>query len=163
MWNGGVDRREFLGRTALTTAPWLLGGAAVAAQAGCTPMIHALIVREKAPQNLEFPFGALDRLIIPNDRFYVRNHFAVPRLDLKTWRLRVEGAVKRAIDLEYEELRKLRSVTLTATLECAGNNRGFLVPKARGVAWQLGAVGNAEWTGVPPSAVLERAGVRDDP
>jgi DMSO/TMAO reductase YedYZ molybdopterin-dependent catalytic subunit len=31
----------------------------------------------------------------------------------------------------------------------------------KGVPWQLGAVGNADWTGVPLSAVLERAGLRD--
>jgi DMSO/TMAO reductase YedYZ molybdopterin-dependent catalytic subunit len=33
--------------------------------------------------------------------------------------------------------------------------------KVKGVAWDLGAVGNAEWTGVRLSDVLERAGVRN--
>src|SRR5262249_49811328 len=55
---------------------------------------------------------------------------------------------------------KLPSRTIPALLECAGNGRAFLVPRARGVAWQLGAVGTAEWTGVPLSAILDRAGVR---
>jgi DMSO/TMAO reductase YedYZ molybdopterin-dependent catalytic subunit len=32
------------------------------------------------------------------------------------------------------------------------------MPKAEGVPWQLGAVGTAEWTGVPLKTVLERAG-----
>src|SRR6516165_3930589 len=162
MWNQvGGDRREFFGGVALAATPWLLSAGVAAPPAGEKPMIPPLIVRERDPQNLEFPFHALDRFIVPNDRFFVRNHFAVPRLDLKTWRLRLEGAIKRPLALEYEELRKLRAVTMMATLECAGNNRAFLVPKARGVAWQLGAVGNAEWTGVPLSALLERAGVRD--
>jgi len=49
------------------------------------------------------------------------------------------------------------SRTITATLECAGNNRIFLEPKAKGVQWALGAVGNASWTGVPLAALLERA------
>ena len=40
-----------------------------------------------------------------------------------------------------------------------GNGRVFLVPKVDGAQWQFGAVGNAEWTGVPLSALLERAGV----
>jgi DMSO/TMAO reductase YedYZ molybdopterin-dependent catalytic subunit len=31
----------------------------------------------------------------------------------------------------------------------------------KGVPWQLGAVGNAQWTGVPLAAVLERAAMRD--
>ena len=47
--------------------------------------------------------------------------------------------------------------TIAATLECAGNNRIFLEPKVKGVQWELGAVGNAKWTGVPLSAVLARA------
>ena len=43
------------------------------------------------------------------------------------------------------------------TLECAGNSRVFLVPAVRGSQWGHGAVGNANWTGVPLGAVLERA------
>src|SRR5207248_55820 len=51
----------------------------------------------------------------------------------------------------------MESRTVTATLECAGNNRIFLEPKVKGVQWGLGAVGNASWTGIPLSALLERA------
>ena len=36
-----------------------------------------------------------------------------------------------------------------------------MTPKARGVQWELGAVGAAAWTGVPLSAVLERAGLQE--
>ena len=54
------------------------------------------------------------------------------------------------------------SETRTATLECAGNGRVFLVPAVQGAQWELGAVGTAEWTGVPLAALLERAGVDDD-
>jgi DMSO/TMAO reductase YedYZ molybdopterin-dependent catalytic subunit len=156
------DRRAFLRRTGLAAAPWLVGSMSLAGAAAPRAAAgDALIVREKDPENLEFPFSSLSDAIIPNERFYVRNHFALPRIDVKTWRLRVEGAVKKPVDIEYQELRKLKPATMTATLECAGNNRAFLVPKARGVAWQLGAVGNAEWTGVPLAEVLDRAGVRD--
>jgi DMSO/TMAO reductase YedYZ molybdopterin-dependent catalytic subunit len=51
----------------------------------------------------------------------------------------------------------IESVTAPVTLECAGNNRNFLEPKVKGVQWHLGAVGNAEWTGVPLSVLLDRA------
>jgi DMSO/TMAO reductase YedYZ molybdopterin-dependent catalytic subunit len=51
----------------------------------------------------------------------------------------------------------MESRTISATLECAGNNRIFLEPKVKGVQWGLGAVGNASWTGLPLSAVLDRA------
>ena len=119
-----------------------------------------LIIRQKQPENLEFPFSTLDSFITSNHRFYVRNHFAVPQLDARSWRLRVEGAVARPLELSYDDLLKLPSRTLTTTLECAGNSRVFLAPAARGVQWELGAVSTAEWTGMRLSAVLERAGVR---
>ncbi len=51
------------------------------------------------------------------------------------------------------------SVTRPATLECAGNGRVFLSPQVKGAQWQLGAVSTAEWTGVPLTALLERAGI----
>jgi DMSO/TMAO reductase YedYZ molybdopterin-dependent catalytic subunit len=43
------------------------------------------------------------------------------------------------------------------TLECAGKNRNFLKPKVKGVQWRLGAVGTAEWSGVPLSTLIDRA------
>lgn len=121
-----------------------------------------LIIRQKQPENLEFPFASLDSFITPDHRFYVRSHFPVPQLERRAYRLRIEGAIARPVELSFDDLVKLPSRTLTATLECAGNNRIFLVPAARGVQWELGAVGTAEWTGVPLRAVLEQAGVRPD-
>jgi DMSO/TMAO reductase YedYZ molybdopterin-dependent catalytic subunit len=59
-------------------------------------------------------------------------------------------------------LRDMPSETHVATLECAGNSRVFLIPQVAGAQWELGAVGNAEWTGVPLRALLERAGLKDE-
>ncbi len=120
-----------------------------------------LIVREQTPTNLEMPFETLDSFITPNDRFYVRNHFAAPELKVASWRLRVEGAVERPLTLTYADLTSMPARSRVDLLECAGNGRAFLQPPAKGVQWQLGAVANAEWTGVPLAAVLERAGLRD--
>jgi DMSO/TMAO reductase YedYZ molybdopterin-dependent catalytic subunit len=53
----------------------------------------------------------------------------------------------------------MRSETLVATLECAGNGRSAFDPPAEGEQWQLGAVSTAEWTGVPLAEVLGRAGL----
>jgi DMSO/TMAO reductase YedYZ molybdopterin-dependent catalytic subunit len=64
--------------------------------------------------------------------------------------------------LSYDELRSIRSETRVATLECAGISRVFLVPQVQGAQWELGAVSNAEWTGVPLGALLERAGLEED-
>src|SRR5436190_6985386 len=116
-----------------------------------------LIVREQDPLNLEMPFSSLDGFITPNESFYVRCHFPIPEISASDWRLRIEGEVEAPFELSYDELRAMESRTITATLECAGNNRIFLEPKVKGVQWGLGAVGNAKWTGVPLAAVLERA------
>lgn len=119
-----------------------------------------LVVRERNPENLEFPFSALNGFITSNEQFFVRSHFNVPKLDRDTWRLVIEGRVKESCEIDYDELIRLPSRTVTMTLECAGNSRIFLSPKVGGLQWELGAVSNAEWTGVPLAAVLKRAGVK---
>ncbi len=118
-----------------------------------------LISRQTDPDNLESPFSALDGRITPNESFYVRSHFPVPEIDARCWRLQVERAVARPISLSLEDIQKMPSVTQAALLECAGNGRAFLAPKHKGVQWELGAVGCAEWTGVPLVAILENAGL----
>jgi DMSO/TMAO reductase YedYZ molybdopterin-dependent catalytic subunit len=116
-----------------------------------------LIVREQEPLNLEMPFSSLSGFITPNESFYVRCHFPIPEISAAEWRLKIEGEVETPFELSYDELLGMETRTIAATLECAGNNRIFLEPKAKGVQWGLGAVGNASWTGVPLSALLDRA------
>ena len=118
------------------------------------------IVRSEEPLNLEMPFETVDAFITPTESFYVRTHFPIPKIDRDAWWLHVEGEVEKPFAINYEELVELESLTIPATLECAGNNRNFLEPKVKGVQWGLGAVGTAEWTGVPLSALLDRALVR---
>jgi DMSO/TMAO reductase YedYZ molybdopterin-dependent catalytic subunit len=120
------------------------------------------IVRSEEPLNLEMPFETVDRFITPIESFYVRTHFPIPRIDRDAWWLHVEGEVEKPFAINYEQLLKLESVTTPVTLECAGNNRNFLERKVKGVQWGLGAVGTAEWTGVPLSVLLDRAVVRSN-
>ena len=121
-----------------------------------------MIIRQKEPKNLEAPFDQIDSYLTPNELFYIRSHFPIPNLDRASYQLRIDGAVRRPLALSYEELRSMRSETRVATLECAGNSRVFLVPQVQGAQWELGAVSNAEWTGVPLRALLELAEVRED-
>lgn len=118
-----------------------------------------MIIRQKEPVNLESPFDQLDAFLTPTELFYIRSHFAVPKMDVAAYRLRIDGAVKNPLALTYDQLRAMPSETHVATLECAGNGRVFLVPQVAGAQWELGAVGNAEWTGVPLRVLLERAGL----
>jgi DMSO/TMAO reductase YedYZ molybdopterin-dependent catalytic subunit len=121
-----------------------------------------MITRDKEPPNLEMPFGALDGFVTPNERFYVRCHFPIPKINERDWRLKVEGKVARPFEVTMDDLRQMPAHTITATLECAGNSRVFLVQKVKGVQWELGAVGNAEWTGVRLRDLLQRAEIGSD-
>ncbi|KAF5407514.1 MAG: Oxidoreductase molybdopterin binding domain protein [Candidatus Udaeobacter sp.] len=120
------------------------------------------IVRSEEPLNLEMPFETAESFITPTESFYVRTHFPIPKIDRDAWWLHVEGEVEKPFAINYEELVELESVTIPVTLECAGNNRNFLEPKVKGVQWGLGAVGTAEWTGVPLSVLLDRTVVRSN-
>jgi DMSO/TMAO reductase YedYZ molybdopterin-dependent catalytic subunit len=121
-----------------------------------------LTIRQKEPKNLEAPFDRIDSYLTPTELFYIRSHFPTPKLDRASYQLRIDGAVSHPLTLSYEDLRNMRSETRVATLECAGNGRVFLVPQVQGAQWELGAVSNAEWTGVPLRALLERAGLAED-
>jgi len=121
-----------------------------------------LIIRQKEPTNLETPLDQVDSYLTPMELFYIRSHFPAPKLDLASYQLRIDGAVRNPLSLSYKQLRDMPSETRVATLECAGNGRVFLIPQVAGAQWELGAVGNAEWTGVPLAALLEHAGLEED-
>ena len=121
-----------------------------------------LIIRQKEPRVLETPLDRVDSFLTPAELFYVRSDSPAPRLDIASYRLRIDGAVRRPFSLSYQELRDMPAQTCVALLECAGNSRVFLVPQVHGAQWGFGAVGNAAWTGVPLRALLGRAGLEED-
>jgi DMSO/TMAO reductase YedYZ molybdopterin-dependent catalytic subunit len=114
------------------------------------------------PENSETPLDSVRSWVTPTRLFFVRNHFAVPELNLATWRLSVEGCVRQRRVWTWDELMDLPERTVFATVECAGNGRSFLAERQSGVQWGAGAVGHAEWTGVPLKLVLERSGLEPD-
>lgn len=128
----------------------------------CQQAIDAgLVVHRAHPLNCETSLPALvGGVVMPNARFYVRNHFQIPALDAGTYRLAVQGSVERPLSLSVRDLQNMPSHTQVVTLECAGNGRTLFDPPIPGEKWNLGAVSTAEWTGVPLAEVLDRAGVR---
>ena len=115
--------------------------------------------------NQETRLEALRGYVTPASHFFIRSHGPTPIIDLSAWRLRVEGnGVERPVELRFEELLRLPSRSVTVAVECAGNGRGFfgelMGRPASGTQWRSGAIGVAEWTGVPLGAVLELASVR---
>lgn len=122
--------------------------------------VPGLITRQKEPENLEMPFSGVRDFLTPAAQLYVRSHFDVPHIDPATYRLSIEGAVQRPYELTYDEICQLPSQSLVALLECAGNGRLFLSPPEKGLQWELGGVGNIDWTGTPLWPLLSRAGIQ---
>ena len=164
-----VSRRAFLGR--------LLGGAAVTWAAGyLSPEtlwgqtskqepqgIPGLMTRVTRPFDAETRVKEFASYLTPNDRFFVRSHFGPPppeQITENVWRLHVKGLVDQPLELTMEDLAKLDRVSVTAVVQCSGNGRAFHRPRAAGVQWERGAVGNAKWTGVRLRDVLNHVGVQ---
>ena len=120
-----------------------------------------LVVHRAHPLNGETSIAAfIGGVVMPNARFYIRNHFQIPKLNLADWRLRVGGLVDRPLTLAWRDISGMPSQSKLVTLECAGNGRSKLEPRVSGEQWNLGAVSTAEWTGVPLQTVLDRAGIK---
>lgn len=104
--------------------------------------------------------------LVPIENFFIRSHTSTPHIDVSTYRLKIFGSgVRREIELSYDDIMSMAMESETKYIECAGNARklfgvqGGCSPPA-GTQWLLGAVGVAEWTGVPLRDILERAGVK---
>jgi sulfane dehydrogenase subunit SoxC len=112
----------------------------------------------------------------PIEEFYVRNHYPTPTVERspmlarENWKLKVHGAsVSNPLEISYNDLLKMPSRTIIATMECHGNGRtlfweqgGFSGQDVAGGNWVMGAVGQAEWQYVPMSEIFARCGVKPD-
>jgi sulfane dehydrogenase subunit SoxC len=171
----GISRRRFLQWVAAGGASMLVGGVwPRRLQAAQEPSSQELVVKP-TPSELFFDYGSNKEMrwqnmsqrgyVVPNELFFVRNHTRTPQIDVSTWRLKVEGSgVRRPLELTYDALLSMPSVSVIRTVECAGNGRSFFEnaygKKAQGTQWKLGAIGVAEWTGVRLHDVLDRAGLK---
>lgn len=116
------------------------------------------LVRQEEPFNAgPPPHRLLGGDLTSSDLFFVRNHGAVPSVDTESYRLTVEGMVKKPFRISLDELRRLPRVTVAATLQCAGNRRSEMmavrdIPNELG--WGSEAISTADWAGVPLREVL---------
>jgi DMSO/TMAO reductase YedYZ molybdopterin-dependent catalytic subunit len=127
------------------------------------PQKAQMIVQRTRPPLLETPWDIYDRSVFtPNDRFFVRWHWAVipERVDVAAFKLTVRGHVNQVVSLSLADLLAMPRVEVVAICQCSGNSRGFFQPRVAGAQWQNGAMGNARWSGVRLRDVLDRAGVK---
>src|SRR5215204_3955223 len=112
-----------------------------------------------AARNHALPLEALRHPVTPVGLHYLLTHFDIPLVDPGSWQLEIGGDVERPLTLGLDELKERPSRTLAVTLECAGNGRALLSPRAYSQPWLLEAVGTAEWTGTPLAPLLDEAGL----
>ncbi len=116
--------------------------------------------------------------ITPIEKFYIRNEYGTPRaesdprVDRRHWKLTIHGdGIKRPLTIDYEDLLRMPSRSIVATMECAGNGRSLFweqqdmtaVPQqVTGSGWGLGGIGQAEWQYVPMSHILSLVELKRD-
>ncbi len=139
--------------------------ATAAAPAGAA---HALeptrgaLLREElqlAFRNRGMPLEAMRYDLTPTGLHYLVVHWDIPAADPSSWRLSLRGAVRTPFELSLDDLRVRPRRTITVTLECAGNGRGWLSPRPVSLPWLGEAIGTAEWTGTPLAPLLDEAGL----
>jgi len=109
-----------------------------------------LLLTDRGVQ-LETPRPYFQTAITPNHAFYVRWHLeSIPTaVDLKSWRLQVQGNVAKSMSYNLAELmNKFPQESIVAVNQCSGNSRSRFQPRVPGGQWGNGAMGNARWTGV---------------
>jgi DMSO/TMAO reductase YedYZ molybdopterin-dependent catalytic subunit len=120
-----------------------------------------MIVLRNRPPLLETPMSVFDESVFtPNDRFFVRWHWADIPLDVDAaaFRLTITGG-RRPVSLSLPDLLKLPRISYAAVNQCSGNSRGLFDPRVPGAQWAHGAMGNARWEGVALKTLLDAAGV----
>ena len=127
------------------------------------PQKVPLLLLTDRPMQLETPRHYFLSAFTPNEAFYVRWHLdRIPNaIDLKSWRLRIEGNVSTPLSLSLSQLMsKFPAESVAAVNQCSGNSRSRFQPRLPGGQWGNGAMGNALWTGARLRDVLSSAGIK---
>ncbi|MFF9915569.1 molybdopterin-dependent oxidoreductase [Streptomyces sp. NPDC013457] len=157
---GGWNRRGFLTAAAVTAAAATSAGVLgrfFSAQhgRGAIASREALVLPEPVSPAPPVPAGARSKVpgispfTTPNRDFYrVDTALTVPKVDARTWRLRIHGlGVTRPRTYTLEQLLARPLIERDITLTCVSNEVGGPY------------IGNARWLGIPLAALLQDAGV----
>ena len=108
-------------------------------------------VREIDPTDAhDFGLQGVPPIVVGEPTFYrIDTALVVPTIDPDEWTLTIKGMVDREVTLTYEDIASMPLVERYVTLACVSNDVGGRL------------VGNALWTGVPLTDILDMAGVQD--
>ncbi|MFJ8045966.1 molybdopterin-dependent oxidoreductase [Kitasatospora sp. NPDC096147] len=156
---GGPSRRAVLVATAGTALLGLTagyGGRKIGERRGdVTALRDAVrlpaptVPARPLPPGVHPDIPGLSSFLTPSQDFYrVDTALSVPRIDPRSWTLRLHGLVDRPLELGYQELLRLPLEELDHTLSCVSNEVGGPY------------VSTTRWLGASLPALLRRAGVR---
>lgn len=114
-----------------------------------------------APENRPTALAELLDDVTPTAAHYRRNHYPYPAIDPDAWRLPIGGSVRTPVTLTLADLRELPRREHRVLLECAGHRRTEFQPPISGLQWNVGALSQADWSGVALVDVLAHAGMAD--
>ncbi len=176
-----MDRRKFIGKTALAAMAGTIGAEVVFGMnlpIGYVPLAlqdpnpfelfkkdKDMVLLNDKPWNMEAQAHLLDDKVTPNKYIFIRNNGLTPEdIDEKKWTLTIDGeSVAQKKTYTLADLKsKFKQYTYQLTIECGGNGRAEFNPSAKGNQWTVGAVYCAEWTGVRLRDVLEAVGIKKD-
>jgi DMSO/TMAO reductase YedYZ molybdopterin-dependent catalytic subunit len=170
----GPTRREFVALTAAAAGGIAAGSGSIAHAEHVpeTPTAKRPPPEEKrtysppetvlAFRNHGMPLEMLREPITPLGMHFLLIHFDVPRLDPASYALTISGRVHNPMVMTLDDIRARPAVTEAVLLECAGNGRSLMYPRAIYVPWTIEAVGTYQYTGTPLRPLLEEAGLLDD-
>lgn len=160
----GDNRRAFLGFAGLASVwgvfgigfgRWLKGRQSVegARQEVATRISEATVTSAPATpladvSNLDGDVPGISQLFTPNDEFYrIDTALSVPQIDPNEWYMEIKGMVDQTLRFTLDDLLAMEQMESDVTLSCVSNEVGGVL------------VGNARWTGVRLSTLLDMAGV----
>src|SRR5258708_20210204 len=82
-------------------------------------------VLSEAPLITAQDFADYPNVLTPAADFYVRNHFAVPAVDVADWKISIGGALRREMAGPLAGLRGPKQHGGTSPIECARKGRGI--------------------------------------
>lgn len=151
----GLTRRSLiLGGFAIVIGSGVFGGlrrtlrvaGARTVQAVRTVLPKAARTLSPLPPDPALQHPGLSPLITPVSDFYrVATTFDIPGFDPETWKLTIDGLVKRPLTLSWHELASRPLIEVDAMLACVSNAVGGSL------------VGNARWTGVRLDELIREA------
>ncbi|WP_343994445.1 molybdopterin-dependent oxidoreductase, partial [Terrabacter terrae] len=147
-------RRGFLAGALGVTALSILAAAGGQLRSGAQAVKKVVLPRAgdpaaPLPKGLEATVPGVSPLQTPTASFYrVDTNLTVPKVDVDTWTLEVDGMVERSYSLTFAELAAMPLIERDITMTCVSNEVGG------------GYLGSARWLGVRLTDLLDRAGVQ---